>query len=43
MIPPVFNLAAPNFQQIDVGYFACPQLVDLNRDGLLDLSQLIEG
>ena len=37
MIPPVFNLAAPNFQQIDIGYFATPQLIDVNRDGLLDL------
>lgn len=37
MTPPVFNLVSPNFQQIDVGYFATPQLVDVNRDGLLDL------
>ena len=37
MIPPTFNLASPNFQQIDVGYFATPQIVDINRDGLLDL------
>ena len=37
MIPPNFNITIPNFSQIDVGYFATPQLIDVNRDGLLDL------
>jgi len=32
-----FTLAVPNFEHIDVGYSATPQLVDVNRDGLLDL------
>jgi len=32
-----FTLAVANFEQIDVGYSATPQLVDVNRDGLLDL------
>jgi hypothetical protein len=32
-----FTLAAPFFQGIDVGTFAAPHLVDINRDGLLDL------
>lgn len=32
-----FVLATPNYQAIDVGNFAMPQLVDVDRDGLLDL------
>lgn len=32
-----FSLKADKFNDIDVGDFATPQLVDLNRDGLLDL------
>jgi len=32
-----FTITAPNYQSIDVGYFAQPQLVDVNRDGLLDI------
>jgi len=32
-----FTITAPNYQNIDVGYFAQPQLVDVNRDGLLDI------
>lgn len=35
--PANFVLAEVEYKAIDVGYFACPQLVDLNRDGLLDL------
>ena len=35
--PANFVLAEVEYKGIDVGYFACPQLVDLNRDGLLDL------
>ena len=35
--PVNFVLAEVEYKGIDVGYFACPQLVDLNRDGLLDL------
>ena len=35
--PANFILAEVEYKGIDVGYFACPQLVDLNRDGLLDL------
>lgn len=35
--PPSFNISTPNYSQIDVGYFATPQLIDVNRDGLLDL------
>ena len=33
----VFALTQPVFKGIDVGQFATPQLVDVNRDGLLDL------
>tara|TARA_B110000438_G_C15682521_1_gene593039 strand:- start:304 stop:1071 length:768 start_codon:yes stop_codon:yes gene_type:complete len=32
-----FTLAVVDFEHIDVGYSATPQLVDVNRDGLLDL------
>ena len=32
-----FTLAVADFEQIDVGYSSTPQLVDVNRDGLLDL------
>ena len=32
-----FQLSAPNYQGIDVGQFAHPQLIDVNRDGLIDL------
>ncbi|GAB4132811.1 MAG: hypothetical protein Fur0041_04490 [Bacteroidia bacterium] len=32
-----FVLAAANYQSIDVGSFAAPQLFDVNGDGLLDL------
>ena len=32
-----FTLAVADFEHIDVGYFSTPQLVDVNRDGLLDL------
>ena len=32
-----FQLAAPNYHNIDVGQFAHPQLIDVNRDGLTDL------
>ncbi|MBL4658601.1 MAG: T9SS type A sorting domain-containing protein, partial [Flavobacteriales bacterium] len=32
-----FVLSQPNFNTIDVGQFATPQLVDVNRDGTLDL------
>ena len=35
--PANFILAEVEYKGLDVGYFACPQLVDLNRDGLLDL------
>ncbi|MBL4734418.1 MAG: T9SS type A sorting domain-containing protein [Flavobacteriales bacterium] len=33
----VFILSQPNYKGIDAGQFAAPQLVDVNRDGLLDL------
>lgn len=33
----VFTLDSSNFQQIDVGQAAAPCIVDLDRDGLLDL------
>ncbi len=36
-IPTNFTLNTVNYENIDVGYFATPQLVDVNRDGLLDL------
>lgn len=32
-----FQLSNPNFQNIDVGQFAQPQLIDVNRDGLIDI------
>ena len=32
-----FQLTTANFQNIDVGQFAQPQLIDVNRDGLTDL------
>ena len=32
-----FQLSNPNYQNIDVGQFAQPQLIDVNRDGLNDL------
>ncbi len=32
-----FQLTTPNYQNIDVGQFAQPQLIDVNRDGLNDL------
>ncbi|MBL1280700.1 MAG: T9SS type A sorting domain-containing protein [Fluviicola sp.] len=32
-----FVLSQPNYKGIDVGQFSSPQLVDVNRDGLLDL------
>ena len=35
--PASFTLAEVDYKGIDVGYFASPQIVDLNRDGLLDL------
>ncbi len=35
--PANFTLTGPNFSGIDVGSASTPQLIDLNRDGLLDL------
>lgn len=35
--PAVFSLHAQNYNNIDVGAFSTPQLVDLDEDGLLDL------
>lgn len=35
--PANFQLAIPNFMGIDVGSFSTPQIIDLNRDGKLDL------
>ncbi|MCC7333385.1 MAG: T9SS type A sorting domain-containing protein [Flavobacteriales bacterium] len=35
--PAVFVLNQPKYASIDVGNYAAPQLVDLNRDGKLDL------
>ena len=32
-----FQITSPNYQNIDVGYFATPQLIDVNRDGLIDI------
>tara|TARA_B100000900_G_scaffold239641_1_gene203681 strand:- start:17550 stop:19844 length:2295 start_codon:yes stop_codon:yes gene_type:complete len=32
-----FQIVGPNYENIDVGYFATPFIVDVNRDGLLDL------
>ena len=31
------ELSNPNFQNIDIGQFAQPQLIDVNRDGLIDI------
>jgi hypothetical protein len=35
--PAQFTLSQPNFQGIDVGQAAKPQIIDVNRDGLPDL------
>lgn len=35
--PSNFQLAVPNYMSIDIGGVSTPQIVDLNRDGLLDL------
>lgn len=35
--PANFSLQTPNYQSIDVGRFATPQLFDVDDDGLLDL------
>ena len=35
--PANFVLAAPQYAGIDIGNYASPQLIDLNRDNLLDL------
>ncbi len=32
-----FQLTAANYQSIDVGQFSQPQLIDVNRDGLIDM------
>jgi len=32
-----FSLTTPQFEGIDVGQFSTPQLIDVDRDGLLDL------
>jgi len=32
-----FQITAPNYQNIDVGQFAQPQIIDVNRDGLNDI------
>ena len=32
-----FSINTPNFENIDIGYFATPQIIDVNRDGLNDL------
>ncbi|MDD3876294.1 MAG: T9SS type A sorting domain-containing protein [Bacteroidales bacterium] len=34
---PVFAQAISNYQGIDVGRFSTPQIIDLNRNGILDL------
>ncbi|MCX6233929.1 MAG: FG-GAP-like repeat-containing protein [Bacteroidetes bacterium] len=34
---PVFARLVQNYQNIDVGHYSTPQLIDLNRDGLVDL------
>lgn len=34
---PAFANVVPNYQSIDVGTNAAPQLIDLNRDGLMDM------
>jgi hypothetical protein len=36
-MPANLNLSTPNFQNIDVGTFAAPNLVDVDLDGKLDL------
>ena len=33
----IFQLNSPNYENIDIGQFAQPQLVDVNRDGVIDL------
>jgi len=35
--PSNFVLSEVEYKNIDVGYFATPQIIDLNRDGLLDI------
>lgn len=35
--PAIFSLHAQNYNNIDIGAFCTPQLVDLDEDGLLDL------
>ena len=35
--PSNFILSQAEYNNIDVGYFASPQLIDVNRDGLLDM------
>ena len=35
--PASFTISQPNYNNIDVGYFASPQIIDVNRDGLLDI------
>ncbi len=35
--PANFMLSQAEYNNIDVGYFASPQLIDVNRDGLLDI------
>lgn len=35
--PEDYTLATANYQGIDVGEFAAPQLIDVNRDGKIDL------
>ena len=35
--PASFVISQPKYQSIDVGNFATPQLIDLNRDGKLDM------
>ena len=32
-----FNINTPNFENIDIGYYAAPQIIDVNKDGLNDL------
>ena len=35
--PANFILSQAEYNNIDIGYFASPQLIDVNRDGLLDI------
>ena len=35
--PASFILSEPNYKNIDIGYFASPQIIDVDRDGLLDI------